>query len=176
MLSRGFTATYHCGGSKKHELHAFYSPSCGIIPDMQPESNRPAASGIEQQVAPPVNTSETVPSAPSVDSRLERGQERVEQAAEGGARVSDAAAFATSMATPVVPVQQDPPQVAPPPTTSTTPLVAGDEDLIEKEWVDKAKEIIEQTKDDPHARTQKVNELQRDYLQKRYGKVVGASE
>ena len=58
----------------------------------------------------------------------------------------------------------------------TTPLVAADEDLIEKEWVDKAKQIIEQTRDDPHARTQKVNELQRDYLQKRYGKVVGASE
>lgn len=144
---------------------------------MQPESSRPADSGIEQYTTPPANASEAVPTLPPLDARFERGQERVEQAAEGGARVSDAAAAATAAATPVV----VPAQPAPPPTTtaqpsSTTPLVAGDEDLIEKEWVDKAKEIIEQTKDDPHARTQKVNELQRDYLQKRYGKVVGASE
>jgi Txe/YoeB family toxin of Txe-Axe toxin-antitoxin module len=66
--------------------------------------------------------------------------------------------------------------VPPPASASTTPLVAADEDLIEKEWVDKAKEIIQQTKDDPHTRSQKVNELQRDYLQKRYGKVIGASQ
>ena len=143
---------------------------------MQPESSRPAGSGIEQHVAPPVNTSEAVPTLPPLDARFERGQERVEQAAEGGARVSDAAAAASAAATPVIPVQPVPPPVTSSQPSSTTPLVAGDEDLIEKEWVDKAKEIIEQTKDDPHARTQKVNELQRDYLQKRYGKVVGASD
>lgn len=144
---------------------------------MQPESSRPAGSGIEQHAAPPVNTSEAVPTLPPLDARFERGQERVEQAAEGGARVSDAAAAAAAAATPVaVPVTPVPPPQAVSQPSSTTPLVAGDEDLIEKEWVDKAKEIIDQTKDDPHARTQKVNELQRDYLQKRYGKVVGASE
>ena len=117
-----------------------------------------------------------MPTLPPLDTKLERGQERFEQAAEAGAIASDAAATsttATAIATPAVPVQV--PQGAPP-AVSATPLVAGDEDLIEKEWVDKAKEIIDTTKDDPYARTQKVNELQRDYLQKRYGKVVGASE
>lgn len=125
---------------------------------------------------PPSIGPENASSLPPLDSRLERGQERVEQAAEAGARASDAAAAATAtaMAVPVVAPVQAPPQTAAP--VAATPLVAADEDLIEKEWVDKAKEIIEQTRDDPHARTQKVNELQRDYLQKRYGKVVGASE
>ncbi len=125
---------------------------------------------------PPSIGPESVPSLPPLDSRLERGQERVEQVAEASARVSDAAAAATAtaIAQPAAPAQAPPP--ADPAASSATPLVAADEDLIEKEWVDKAKEIIEQTKDDPHARTQKVNELQRDYLQKRYGKVVGASE
>jgi hypothetical protein len=116
-----------------------------------------------------------MPSLPPLDASLERGQERFEQAAEASAIASDAgaaASMATAMAAPVAPVQAPQSQ----PATSATPLVAADEDLIEKEWVDKAKEIIEQTRDDPHARTQKVNELQRDYLQKRYGKVVGASE
>jgi len=123
---------------------------------------------------PPVGP-ETVPTLPSIDSQLERGQERFEQAAEAGASVSDAAAVASSVAVPVAQpvVPQD---IAQPVVSSTTPLVAADEDLIEKEWVDKAKEIIEQTRDDPYVRTQRVNELQRDYLQKRYGKVVGAQE
>lgn len=144
---------------------------------MQPENSRPTTPGVEQAPAPMSVGPETVPTLPPLDAKFERGQQRYEQAGEAGAGVSDAASLAVS-SQPVIPVAP----VAPPPpppvqaTPSNTPLVAADEDLIEKEWVDKAKEIIEQTKDDPHARTQKVNELQRDYLQKRYGKVVGASE
>lgn len=54
-----------------------------------------------------------------------------------------------------------------------TPSVAADEDLIEKEWVDKAKKIITETRDDPHAREREVGKLQADYLKKRYGKELG---
>lgn len=56
---------------------------------------------------------------------------------------------------------------------SDTPLVAGDDDLIEKEWVDKAKKIIAETKDDPYKREQEVGKLQADYLKKRYGHELG---
>ena len=142
---------------------------------MQPENSRNVPSGFEQLPMPPTVGSENAPNLPPLDAQIERGQERVEQVAEARAMVSDAAASAVPVApvAPVVPVQ-DPSQASS--SVSATPLVAADEDLIEKEWVDKAKEIIEQTQGDPHARTQKVNELQRDYLQKRYGKVVGASE
>ena len=69
------------------------------------------------------------------------------------------------------------PQVAPPPTppTQTTnvqdaPLIANDDDLIEKEWVDKAKQIIASTRDDPFRREEEIGRLQADYLKKRYGK------
>lgn len=143
---------------------------------MQPENSQPVAPGVEQLPMPPAGGVEGMASLPPIDARFARGQERFEQAAEAGARVSDAAAAsttATAVAAPMTPVAPIVQQGAP---ASTSPLVAADEDLIEREWVDKAKEIIEQTRDDPHARTQKVNELQRDYLQKRYGKVVGASE
>ena len=58
---------------------------------------------------------------------------------------------------------------------SDSPQVAGDEDLIEKEWVDKAKKIISDTRDDPYRREQEVGKLQSDYLKKRYGKELGAS-
>lgn len=56
------------------------------------------------------------------------------------------------------------------------PLVASDDDLIEKEWVDKAKKIIIQTKDDPFRREQEVSKLQADYLRKRYGREIGTSQ
>lgn len=57
-----------------------------------------------------------------------------------------------------------------------TPLTAADEDLIEKEWVDKAKKIIIATKDDPYRREQEVGKLQAEYLKKRYGKEIGMAD
>jgi hypothetical protein len=55
-------------------------------------------------------------------------------------------------------------------------MVANDDDLIEKEWVDKAKKIIVETKDDPYRREQEVGRLQADYLYKRYGRKLGAPQ
>lgn len=80
---------------------------------------------------------------------------------------------------PVVPVLPVPlPQVddtanAAAATTVGAPDVAADEDLIEKEWVDKAKKIVEETKDDPYRREQEINKLQREYIRKRYGREIG---
>lgn len=74
-----------------------------------------------------------------------------------------------------------PPQVVPVPVTPATsddsvgPTIAADDDLIEKEWVDKAKKIIAETRDDPYRREQEVSRLQADYLRKRYGKDLGVS-
>lgn len=77
------------------------------------------------------------------------------------------------------------PVVAPDDTTTTsdspapdqsTPLVAADEDLIEKEWVDKAKKVISETKDDPYRRETEVKKLQVEYIRKRYGKVISDDE
>ncbi len=75
-----------------------------------------------------------------------------------------------------------PPLVVPVPTTpqstddaTSNPTIAADDDLIEKEWVDKAKKIIAETRDDPYRREQEVSKLQADYLRKRYGKELGAS-
>lgn len=52
------------------------------------------------------------------------------------------------------------------------PLVANDDDLIEKEWVDKAKKIVQQTRSDPYTQEKEVSKLQADYIKKRYGKDV----
>ena len=55
------------------------------------------------------------------------------------------------------------------------PISANDDDNIEREWVDRAKQLIVQTRDDPRAREKALGALQRDYLEKRYGKKLGAT-
>lgn len=60
-------------------------------------------------------------------------------------------------------------------TYSVSPTIAKDDDLIEKEWVKKAEEIIHTTPNDPHEREKQVSQLQVDYLRKRYGKELGTS-
>ena len=102
---------------------------------------------------------------------VERGGERVEQR-------SDTAIGQQQAAAPVLPPPLPAPVVDDPatPVGNDAPLVAGDEDLIEKEWVDRAKHIIEQTKDDPFRREQEVAKLQADYLRKRYGRELGAPQ
>lgn len=52
----------------------------------------------------------------------------------------------------------------------TTPIIAADEDLIEKEWVDKAKKIINDTKSDPYRQEEAISSLRSDYINKRYGR------
>lgn len=61
-------------------------------------------------------------------------------------------------------------------TQSLNPVSANDDDMIEKEWVDRAKQVLVQTKDDPYQREKAIGALQRDYLMKRYGKQLGATE
>lgn len=86
---------------------------------------------------------------------------------------------APPMPMPVVPVpmpQPVPAQSTAQPVADDNPVIAGDDDLIEKEWVDKAKKIIADTKDDPYQREREVNRLQADYLRKRYGKELGSAD
>lgn len=77
------------------------------------------------------------------------------------------------------------PNLGPPPAVSPTtdpsslahpaanlPDIADDNDLIEKEWVEKAKQIVEHTKLDPHMQNKEMGKMKADYLKKRYNKDV----
>jgi hypothetical protein len=75
--------------------------------------------------------------------------------------------------TPVVVTQQQVPDDNKSSLVLNAPSVAADDDLIEKEWVKKAKEIIADTHDNPRKRETEVSRLQRDYLKKRYRKEIG---
>lgn len=62
------------------------------------------------------------------------------------------------------------------PVNSTAALIADDADLIEKEWVTKAKAIVTQTRNDPHLQNREINKVKADYLKKRYNKDLKVSE
>jgi hypothetical protein len=65
---------------------------------------------------------------------------------------------------------------APTALASNAPSLADDADLIEKEWVNKAKAIVEHTRNDPHQQSREMNYFKADYLKKRYNKDVKVSE
>ncbi|HSW85801.1 MAG TPA: hypothetical protein VLF79_04335 [Candidatus Saccharimonadales bacterium] len=78
-----------------------------------------------------------------------------------------------SQSQPINPTQSTAPVAAAPLSNSQTDdLIADDADLIEKEWVDKAKAIVAQTKDDPHLQNQEITKVKTDYLKKRYNKDI----
>lgn len=50
--------------------------------------------------------------------------------------------------------------------------VIDDKDLIEKEWVEKAKSIINQNRDNPHKQTEELTGVKAEYLEKNYNKSI----
>jgi general stress protein 26 len=71
----------------------------------------------------------------------------------------------------MAPAQGQPQQSRP--ANPTASLQASDDsDLIEKEWVNKAKQIVERTRDDPHKQTEELTLVKVDYMKKRYNKTI----
>ena len=57
-----------------------------------------------------------------------------------------------------------------------SPAIAEDVDLIEKEWVEKAKGIIARTKNDPSIQNNDMTLFKADYLKMRYNKDLKINE
>ena len=66
-----------------------------------------------------------------------------------------------------------PQPVQPDPVLAGAPSVAADDDLIEKEWVDKVKKIIALTRGKPYEQAKAIAALQADYLKKRHNRQLG---
>lgn len=137
-----------------------------------PEMNLPAAERSPESL-PNVPNPESTPEIPF--NSPERGTGSAPERAPEQASAAQAALAAQpvpiSLPTPVQPVTDD--TITKP--ADDMPAVAADDDLIEKEWVDKAKQIISSTDGDPAQREKEISRLQTDYLKKRYGKELGAS-
>lgn len=97
-----------------------------------------------------------------------------QRTAPGAGSPTDPASMATAAAVPAAasPMMGPDPAQAAPAQDANAPAIADDVDLIEKEWVDKAKQIIDMTANEPYQQKQEMSRLKADYLQKRYNKVV----
>lgn len=61
-------------------------------------------------------------------------------------------------------------------TLPVVPTTADDNDLIEKEWLLKAKKIVKDNRDDPHRQSKELTLFKSDYMQKRYNKTIKMGE
>lgn len=139
---------------------------------MEPSLNAPRIN-YEQSPSLPAPVPEMMPGAqPEVYSDREPTQ--VERAPQQAQPQPDPATIAVPVLPQPVPQTDD--AAATPSLITDVPDTAADDDLIEKEWVNKAKHIIQQTVDDPRRREEAVGQLQREYLRKRYGKELGAAD
>lgn len=133
-------------------------------PQFSPEaapSMQPSASNGETFIAP---------RAPEVAAPVEQGRETREVFTDTPRDDGPGAAAFTPPPMPVIVPADD--QKTSQSQDDASPAVAADDDLIEKEWVEKAKQVVAETRNDPHAQDAAVGRLQADYLKKRYGKII----
>lgn len=141
---------------------------------MQPEISGPRRI---EQAPPTIERSASPESYPQPQSpETHAGINRFEHAERLGSFAERASAMPAPVPMPM-PIQAPQSQIVQvaDDTAIPAPISANDDDNIEREWVNRAKQIILQTKDDPRAREKAIGALQRDYLEKRYGKKLGAT-
>lgn len=134
---------------------------------------------MDQQISselPPVQSQN-----PSPEAMGSVGHEALTEVAKGRAIETGAPLAQNPLAQPAAPQAAVPvapsashPMYAQPSAQqlSSMPTIADDTDLIEKEWVTKAKEIVERTKQDPYMQNKEVEKFKADYLKKRYNKDI----
>jgi hypothetical protein len=123
------------------------------------------------QLPPPVEQAPGMPAEQQPGNAPEQGNAAV-------AEQSGASAPAQRPAAIPLPT---PPQMATAPQAGAQPVqnaptaglqASDDSDLIEKEWVNKAKQIVEKTRDDPHKQSEELTLVKVDYMKKRYNKTL----
>lgn len=121
--------------------------------------------------------------APAGNGRAETTPQGQPEQGMAGSPEQAAGSAAQAMPMPVIPLPAPPaipvmtqPGVVSNTSSSSTPPIADDGDLIEKEWVNKAKQIVDRTRDDPYRQSEQLTGVKVDYMQKRYGKAIKTSK
>jgi hypothetical protein len=120
-----------------------------------------------QSVPPAVTDIQEAINSPSANAHVEQVMGNIPAAPPAVAPTIPPAAPPMPAATTDTP----PPAIAP-----QAPQIADDNDLIEPEWVDSAKAIVERTHDDPYQQNKEISKLKADYMLKRYKKQIKVSE
>lgn len=117
------------------------------------------------------------PETPAINPAEAAPQPVAPEVAPAGSAAAPVAVPAPLPVAPAATPQSQTPDQAPaaPAPAASGPQIAEDVDVIEKEWVDKAEQIVKSTVGDPHAEEEAVEDLQIDYMKKRYGKDIKKS-
>ena len=123
-----------------------------------------------EQLEVPLGVSQASPEVGSFEAGAERFEQRSEGQLQAGAPVALPPVAVSSTAQPadqsaVVKL-----------TTSNNPATAKDSDSIEKEWIDRVKQTLKDTKDDPYKKEEEVKIIKMDYLEKRYNRKLRNEE
>lgn len=87
----------------------------------------------------------------------------------------------TALPTIALPLPPSAPQAPAPSQPAASAQVAStsaisDDDLIEKEWVNKAKQIVALNRDDPYKQSEELTVFRADYMKKHYDKNIKLSD
>lgn len=120
------------------------------------------------QLPPPMEAPSAAP------NKGDKGAEKAPANAETAPKPAGAPATSAPVSVPLPlppasPVAATP---APTPVGSTALPVKDDSDLIEKEWVNKAKQIVEHTREDPYKQSEELTVFKADYMKQRYNKTI----
>lgn len=143
-------------------------------PTANSKESRAAPAQPRNQEKPAKNTAKTPNAeaqAPSVSAEATAASEKASSAAQSPQFVVPPLAIPAS---PPMPAPQTATAAASPPATDLN--VVDDGDLIEKEWVNKAKEIVAKTHDDPYVQSEELTIFKADYMKKRYDKHIKLSK
>lgn len=130
---------------------------------------------VQQEAIPQQNRYET-PSFGAEYGSFEKRDNSIETINTSAAEAAGITAPQVALPQPVVARPLTNPDSQTVPSDDNATLIANDDDIIEKEWVDKAKKIIAETKDDPYRREVEISKLQIEYIRKRYGREIGKVE
>jgi hypothetical protein len=100
------------------------------------------------------------------------GSKSVELASSKPAQLANPSQLAASTATtqnPLMALQDDD---AAAPLTAGMPQIADDADLIEKEWISKAKSIIQENRFDPRTQNSELSKVKAAYVKRRFDKDI----
>ncbi len=131
---------------------------------MEPNHELPPVQEGGAQNLPPSTTGEAVPQRPEITGNT--NQQLAPQASSANHPVPVITSNTVTHASVQVAAS----------TGSDTTMIADDADLIEKEWVAKAKQIIDHTKNDPRTQSTELSMVKAEYVKKRYNKDIKTSE
>ncbi|MCL2869512.1 hypothetical protein FWF48_01735 [Candidatus Saccharibacteria bacterium] len=135
---------------------------------MNPEQNR---ASVPAETLAGAESMHPLPELSPANPEVHQNQDRQEKEASHIATDASKTSLPPVATQPVVQANDQ----SPASVTATAPSTAKDTERIEKEWSQKIKQTLSETKGDPYNKEEGIKALRADYMYKRYGRKIGDS-